>query len=201
MLNALLDWLLDPSGLTPHGFCLLWEPGLIWTYASADFVIGVSYFTIPFALVAFIRKRRDVAFRPLFWLFATFILLCGVTHWLDVVTLWVPAYGVEGVAKAVTAIASVATTFTLWRLLPQALTIPSPAQLREANEALLKTQNFLTRVGRVAGIGGYEADLPTGAVYWSEEIRRLYGFTASRPGTGRRSRKRWDPTRLNPAQP
>ena len=114
----------------------------------------------------------------MFWLFATFILLCGVTHWLDVVTLWVPAYGVEGVAKAVTAIASVATAFTLWRLLPQALTIPSPAQLRAANEALLKTQNFLTRVGRVAGIGGYEADLPTGAVYWSEEIRRLYGVAS-----------------------
>jgi PAS domain S-box-containing protein len=175
MLNSLFGWLFDPSGLTPHGFCLLWEPGLIWTYASADFVIGVAYFMIPFVLVAFVRQRRDLAFRPLFWLFATFILLCGVTHWLDLVTLWVPAYGVEGLAKVATAIASVATAFTLWRLLPQALALPSPAQLREANEALRKSEDFLARVGRVAGIGGYEADPSTGTVYWSEELCRLHG--------------------------
>ena len=178
MLHMLFDWLLDPSGVTPHGFCLLWEPGLIWTYASADLVIGFAYFTIPIVLVAFIRRRRDLAFRPLFWLFATFILLCGITHWLDLVTLWVPAYGVEAVAKAATAIASVATAFTLWRLLPVAIALPSPAQLREANESLRKTQDFLARVGRVAGIGGYEADPSTGTVYWSDEIRRLRGVAA-----------------------
>ena len=28
MFNALSDWLFDSSGLTPHGFCLLWQPGL-----------------------------------------------------------------------------------------------------------------------------------------------------------------------------
>jgi PAS domain S-box-containing protein len=175
MLNTLLGWLLDPSGLTPHGFCLLWEPGLIWTYASADFVTGAAYFMIPLVLVAFIRQRRDLVFRPLFWLFAAFILLCGVTHWLDLVTLWVPAYGVEGVAKAATAIVSVATAFTLWRLLPQALALPSPTQLQEANEALRKSEDFLARVSRVARIGGYELDFSTGTIYWSEEVRRLRG--------------------------
>ena len=27
--SKIADWLLDPSGLTPHGFCLLWEPWLV----------------------------------------------------------------------------------------------------------------------------------------------------------------------------
>ena len=93
-------WLFDPAGLTPHGFCLIWEPGLIWTHASADFFIGLAYFTIPVALAVFARRRRDLVYRPVIWLFAAFILLCGIGHWLDVLTLWVPAYGIQAVVKA-----------------------------------------------------------------------------------------------------
>jgi PAS domain S-box-containing protein len=176
LLTSLIRWLVDPSGLTPHGFCLLWEPGLIWTYASTDLAIGAAYFMIPVVLVVFIHRRQDVAFQPLFWLFAAFILLCGVTHWLDLLTLWVPAYGVQAVAKAATAIVSMATVVALWRLLPQALALPSSAQLQTANDALRKAEGFLARVSRVAGIGGWEHDLRSGTVYWSNEVRRLRGL-------------------------
>jgi PAS domain S-box-containing protein len=140
MLNWVARWLWDPSGLTPHGFCLLWEPGLIWTYAISDLVIGVSYFTIPLALVIFARRRQDLAFRPLLWLFAAFILLCGSTHLLDVVTLWIAAYGIEAVVKVATAIVSGVTAILLWRLLPEALALPSPAQLRAVNAALTESE-------------------------------------------------------------
>ncbi len=125
MFGALRDWLFDPAGLTPHGFCLLWDPGLIWAYAVSDIGIGVAYFTIPLALAIFARRRRDVAFRPIFWLFAAFIFLCGTTHFLDVLTLWVPVYGIEAAVKATTAAVSIVTAFALWKLLPQALALPS----------------------------------------------------------------------------
>jgi PAS domain S-box-containing protein len=134
------SWLLDPAGLTPHGFCLLWEPGLIWTYAIADTGIALAYFTIPLALAVFARRRGDLVFQPMLWLFASFILLCGATHLLDVVTLWVPAYGIEAVVKAATAAVSIVTAVALWRLLPRALALPSPKQLREANEALRESE-------------------------------------------------------------
>jgi PAS domain S-box-containing protein len=136
MSNGLFDWLFDPSGLTPHGFCLLWEPGLIWTYAISDAGIALAYFSIPIALGIFAHRRRDLVFRPIFWLFAAFILLCGATHWLDVVTLWLPAYGVEAVVKAMTAVVSIISAAVLWRLLPHALALPSSQQLVEANAAL-----------------------------------------------------------------
>ncbi|MFL5285693.1 MAG: hypothetical protein ACJ8AW_33135, partial [Rhodopila sp.] len=58
------DWLPDPSGLTPHGFCLSWEPGLIWTHALADSAIGLAYFSIfsiPLTLLYFARRRPDLA--------------------------------------------------------------------------------------------------------------------------------------------
>jgi PAS domain S-box-containing protein len=140
MAETLASWLLDPAGLTPHGFCLLWEPGLIWTYALSDAGIAVAYFTIPAALAVFARRRGDLVFQPMVWLFASFILLCGATHLLDVVTLWVPAYGIEAVVKAATAIVSIVTAIALWRLLPRALALPSPEQLREANEALRESE-------------------------------------------------------------
>ncbi len=138
--GSLTSWLFSPGGLTPHGFCLLWEPGLIWTYAISDISIGIAYFTIPLALAYFARRRSDLAFGPLLWLFAAFILLCGATHWLDVVTLWAPAYGLEAVFKVATAVVSLVTAVALWRLMPQALSLPSPAQLREANAALRETE-------------------------------------------------------------
>jgi PAS domain S-box-containing protein len=140
MWNGLARWLWDPSGLTPHGFCLLWQPGLIWTYALSDLAIGISYFTIPLALAIVARRRRDLLFRPLFLLFAAFILLCGCTHFLDVLTLWHAAYGVEAVVKVATALVSAVTAVLLWRLLPEALALPSPEQLRIVNAALRESE-------------------------------------------------------------
>ena len=38
-----------------------------------------------------------------------FILACGTTHLMGAVTVWHPIYRLEGVIKAITAVASVAT--------------------------------------------------------------------------------------------
>ena len=136
MTSDLARWLFDPSGLTPHGFYLLWEPWLIRTHAASNVAIGLAYFSIPVVLIRFVRRRRDLVFKPVFGLFAAFILLCGAGHWADLLTLWYPLYGVEGVIKAATAAVSLLTAAALWPLLPRALALPSPAQMREANAAL-----------------------------------------------------------------
>jgi signal transduction histidine kinase/CheY-like chemotaxis protein len=151
--DAFSQWLFDSSGLTPHGFCLLWEPGLIWTYALSDSAIGIAYFSIPLALGVIARQRRDLVFRPLLWLFAAFILLCGTTHWLDLLTLWVPVYWLGGIIKAMTAIVSVFTAVALWRLLPQALALPSPMQFREANAALALSREQLNQAQKMEAVG------------------------------------------------
>ncbi len=140
MLGSITAWLFDPSGLTPHGFCLLWEPGLLWLHAVSDIAIGCAYFSIPVALSMFARRRQDLVFRPVFRLFAAFILLCGTSHWLSVLTLWTPAYGLEGVVKALTAAVSLVAAVALWPLLPKALALPSPALLQQMNEALAASE-------------------------------------------------------------
>ena len=106
---AFFERLLDSSTLSPHGICLLWEPELIWLHVVSDAVIAASYFSIPVALSIFVSKRRDVDFGWIFWAFALFIMACGFTHVLSIVTLWVPVYGIEGLIKAMTALASIIT--------------------------------------------------------------------------------------------
>jgi signal transduction histidine kinase len=131
-----LTALFNSANFTPHGFCLLWDPGLLWLHGVSDTVIGLSYFSIPLALLHFARRRRDLEYRWILWLFAIFILACGTTHFLAVATLWVPLYWLDGAVKLVTAVTSVATASLLWPLLPRLLELPSPSALRLANEQL-----------------------------------------------------------------
>jgi signal transduction histidine kinase len=128
--------LFDSDQLTPHGFCLLWRPGLMGTMVASDALIALAYFSIPVALAYFVRRRRDIAFNWVFWCFAVFIMACGFTHVMDIVTLWLPAYDAQAATKAITALASVATAVVLWPLIPRALALPSPEQLRRMNDDL-----------------------------------------------------------------
>jgi signal transduction histidine kinase/CheY-like chemotaxis protein len=135
---ALLERLLDSSMFSPHGICLLWEPELIWLHVTSDAFIAVAYFSIPVVLSILVSKRPDVDFGWIFWAFAIFITACGFTHVLSIVTLWVPIYGIEGIVKVLTALASVVTAVILWPLLPKILAIPSPSQLVAAEAALAR---------------------------------------------------------------
>ena len=136
MLNYIRE-LLDAERFAPHGYCLLWQPELIWTHVISDALIGTAYFSIPVALAYFLTKRRDVQFSWVAWMFAIFIMACGVTHFFAIWTLWNPDYGPEALVKAGTAAASVFTAVALWPLLPKAIALPSPAQLQRANDDLV----------------------------------------------------------------
>jgi two-component sensor histidine kinase len=107
----------------------MWRPELIWTHAISDILIGIAYFSIPLALGVFLWHRRDVKFSWAIWMFVGFIMLCGVTHFMMVWTLWNPDYGIEALIKASTAAVSVVTAFALWPLLPRVIALPSPMEL------------------------------------------------------------------------
>src|ERR1700716_3380753 len=128
--------ILDSSMFSPHGICLLWEPELIWLHVTSDALIAAAYFSIPAALSIFVSRRRDVDFGWIFWAFAIFITACGVTHVLSIVTLWDPIYGIGGLVKVLTAVASIVTAAIPWPLLPKLLPRQSPSQLRAAEFAL-----------------------------------------------------------------
>lgn len=120
----------------PHGHCYLWQPGLVWLHILSDSIIAFSYYSIPLMLVYFVRKRQDIPFKNIFILFGAFIISCGTTHLIEIWTLWHPYYWLSGSIKALTAIISFYTALTLIPLVPQALALPSPAQMEAANQAL-----------------------------------------------------------------
>lgn len=133
-----LSGILNSDSYLPHGLCLSWEPELIWLHVISDGLIAASYYSIPAALIYFALKREDLPFPSIFGLFAAFIVACGTTHLLSAITLWEPLYRLDGAVKGTTALASVSTAGVLWYLLPQALALPSPAQLETANRNLLR---------------------------------------------------------------
>ncbi len=124
------------SDFMPHGHCYFWKPEVLWTNVVGDGIIVIAYFTIPFALYYFVNKRQDIKYPGLFVLFALFIFSCGLTHLLDIFSVWIPIYRFEGLLKLFTGIISITTAILLIKILPEALKIPTRKAYAEANTKL-----------------------------------------------------------------
>jgi PAS domain S-box-containing protein len=135
-MSNILTSLFTSGPFIPHGHCYLWKTDLVWLHLGSDLVTGLAYYSIPATLFYFVRKRQDLPFYWMFLLFSAFILACGTTHLMEVWTLWYPTYWLSGLVKAITAVVSLTTAIELIPLVPQALTLKSPAQLEQANQAL-----------------------------------------------------------------
>ena len=120
----------------PHEYCYLGKPGLVWTHAIADFLIGLAYLTISGTLVYLVRKgRRDIPFHWMFLAFGSFIVACGGTHFMELLTLWVPVYVLSASLKVVTALVSVAAAVLLPFTVPEILGLIQTAKASEAAES------------------------------------------------------------------
>ncbi|MBD5655490.1 MAG: PAS domain-containing protein, partial [Candidatus Eremiobacteraeota bacterium] len=122
----------------PHGMCYLWNPALMLLHIASDALIALAYFSIPALLLYLVRARKDIPLRGPLAMFAAFIVACGMTHVLDIYTIWQPVYWLAGGIKAITAIVSVATAIVLFPLIPKLLTYRSVADLERANSKLEK---------------------------------------------------------------
>ncbi len=142
-MNELLRAIIDGTGFMPHGHCYLWTPGIVWLHVISDALIVTAYYSIPLTLISFVRRRKDLSFGWMFVCFAIFILACGTTHLLEIWNVWHSNYWLSGGVKALTAAASVPTAVLLVRLVPVALALASPEQMRRANAAL--QEEILTR--------------------------------------------------------
>ncbi len=132
---------LTSRGLLPHGYCLQWQPQLLWTHVGADVAIAIAYFSIPAMILYYLRKRTAIADIPGPYLltgllFAAFIVFCGLTHLFGLVTIWRPYYGMEGAVKAATAVVSLLTAIVMVPVLPRALALRTPEELEQINASL-----------------------------------------------------------------
>jgi PAS domain S-box-containing protein len=191
--------LFDGSDFVPRSQCGRWTTGMIWLHNLSDGVIWFSYMAIPVLLVYFVRRRRDVPFPKVFWMFGAFIVLCGMTHLMDIVMFSNPMYRLSGVVKLATAGVSLSTFALLIPLVPVALALRSPRELEEVNRRLeqeiaerRKAQEELARkivelrekeefaraLMQAASDAIITADSRGAIVSWNLGAERIFGYSA-----------------------
>lgn len=106
-----IDW-------PPRWHCGSWTDFHGWLYILSDLSIWAAYFAIPFLLFRIIKKRTDIPFHTVFFLFIAFILLCGTTHLVDAIIFWWPAYRLSAFIRMLTGIVSIFTVYALYKIMP-----------------------------------------------------------------------------------
>jgi signal transduction histidine kinase/CheY-like chemotaxis protein len=131
--------LLSATGFIPHGHCYLWKPELVWLHVSTDVIIGVCYVAISTTLSFLVyRTRKEIPFHWMFLVFGAFIVACGMTHFMEVLTLWNPVYWLSGDVKLITALASISAALTLPPLVPKVENLLQTLKLAEERRKQLE---------------------------------------------------------------
>ncbi len=132
----MLDWivrLFDVGGFLPRWRCGDWSAALGWTHIVADLAVWGAYTAIPLVLWRMVRRRGDMPFPRVFWLFGAFIFCCGTGHLVEALIFWRPYYRLDAVVKVATALVSWATVLALVPVIPRVLALP---RLADVNASL-----------------------------------------------------------------
>jgi len=108
-------------------------------------VIAFSYLAISTTLAWLLYKcRGEIPFSWILVAFGAFIIACGGTHLVEVITLWKPYYWLSANIKIVTAVASLTTAIALPPLIPHIVALLRTAKLSEERRRQLeKTHSLL----------------------------------------------------------
>jgi PAS domain S-box-containing protein len=131
----LFNWL-STENFIPYGNSFSWKSDILWLHVVSYSMIALSYYLISFTLIYFIYKRKDLPYKGIFFLFATFIALCATTHVAGIVVLWHPIYKLKVLLKSISGIVSFLTLIVMIRIIPEALKILGPKELAALNEQL-----------------------------------------------------------------
>lgn len=101
---------MSPSvSLMPHAVCWAAAPKLVWTMVITNLITFLSYVCICLTLLYLARRTGRVIARDWAYFvvgFALFIVACGSTHALEVVTTWIPIFWVDAWTNIITAVLS-----------------------------------------------------------------------------------------------
>ncbi len=156
-----MNHLFDISRFMPHGHCYQWDPGILWTSVISDALIFAAYVSIPITLVfGIMRRRKDLPFNWMFVCFGVFIIACGVTHLMEIITVWKPFYPISAIVKAITALASVPTAIILYRIAPRIVQLPTLKQLVHEQSLRLKAEAASEAKDRFIAVLSHELRTP-----------------------------------------
>ncbi len=186
-MNQVTDFfhkLLDHSDWPPRWHCGRWSDFHGWLYIVSDLLIWSAYFAIPLLIIRYvIKQRQQVRFNSLYFLFAAFILACGITHFFDALMFWIPVYRLSALIRLITGILSWLTVWQLVKLLPVAFNLKTSKELeqevrlrQEAEHALQMQNKLLNESQQMASVGSWEWNVKTGKITWSDEQYRIWGL-------------------------
>lgn len=170
---------------SPRRALYLAHPWLLWTNVISDVLITLSYVLFFLGIGWLVKKLKHIPdIRSYLWVFAAFrvfILASGATCVIRIVNVWWPLYQFSIALKIVCAAASIPTAVLFaWEAPVMAASVKRFFNVLRAEQrdgdALRKSENFLDRTNRIAGIGGFEVDLDTSKVTWSAEVYRIHGL-------------------------
>jgi len=169
------------AGFLPHSYCYLGNAPMLWTQVVSDSLIALAYFMISASLAYLAFKgRRDIPFQWLFLAFGLFMIACGSTHVMDVVTVWIPAYVFSAGVKIFTATVSLATAVLLPFTVPRALRLVHAAQAEEAAEKELALANDRLRLAMASGQSvAWDWDVKSGRDDWFGALDTMFGLSAN----------------------
>ncbi|MGH7944693.1 MAG: response regulator [Opitutaceae bacterium] len=104
----------------PQGDALQWHPFLVGVHTVADALISAAFLAMAVTLMHFARREstRGVLFPGALALMAAFLISSGLTHAAEVLTMWMPAYGMSGIAKLITVCTAIGAAWALIRVAP-----------------------------------------------------------------------------------
>jgi signal transduction histidine kinase len=110
--------MLDPDALMPHAVCWAAAPNLIWTMVVTNAITFLSYLSICLTLLFLVKRTGHSIVRDWAYFlvgFALFIVACGSTHLLEVITTWLPIFWVDAWTNIITAVLSAYVAIMLIR--------------------------------------------------------------------------------------
>ena len=165
---------MSPS-LMPHAVCWSRDPNLIWTMAVTNAITFLSYLSICITLFYLARRTRRSIHRVWgFFLvgFALFIVACGTTHLMEVVTTWIPVFWIDAWTNIITALLSGYVALQFIRRAPDlgfgindyarrlANTQSEKAQIEESLLSARKLEEW----NRMSAVVGHEINNPLAAI-------------------------------------
>lgn len=169
----------------PQGYCYSWKPELMGLQGFSDGWIAFACFLVAVALVYFVSQQRNFLYHRFCYLFAAWLLTCGLVHGIEIVSLWHPLYWISGGLKSMMAGVSLVTAATAIPVIPKLLHLvtpgeggletPSDASDRKQTETQLQDLTDRLRLAvESAKMGIWDWDIVNNRMTWDDWIYRFY---------------------------
>ncbi len=147
-LREIIGRLFGSDGLVPTGMNDSWPDWLTWEHRIGHGMVWLAFMAIPAILWRLgIEKPNFVRNPRLVKAFAGVIALCGLAHFLELMSFYHPLHRLSGHLLVLTGIAAWYVLAMLWRAWPRLKSLKGPADLEEEiDEGNRKLDGALTEL-------------------------------------------------------